>query len=318
MEYHCTNILPKSTSVTELKQFLSLIGYTKYSERPLRFFFFKRDHYKYHTGVDIEIERGKRSIEVETWTYLTSNSYDRDYQIITVRQLRARFGGNFETMAGINRFPSVHLPTRLGAESGCYIAFSRFQTNLGRLKVFLSTREVSNFPPPENARRPRDHHPLILSNNLVVPFLVAALEDFFRSSFVALLQYSGARSTMFSRVRLTPDDLLDISSDARTVEAAFARHLSFQNLSRICGHFKELDKGLDLRKILNKRVKKSRQSMFDSLKSLIEHRHELIHRSRLDPDYFNKNVQRDMLCVQETVSSIYEFFLDYFKWQSPE
>jgi hypothetical protein len=265
MENHCINIFPSSAKLAEVKKFLSLLGYMKYSERPLRYYYFERDNYKYHTGVDAEVNRYDESVEVETWIYSESNSFDRDYQVLTIRELKARFGGYFQSDVGRNRFPRITLPTRVGAESGCYLAFSRFQVNLARIKVFLSTRETPNFPPPEQDNRPRDRHPIILSNNLIVPFLVAAMEEFFRSCFVALLQCSRSKRRSFSRARLTADDLIDLSDGVRTVENAYARHLSFQRIDKLCDNFKEIDDRIDLEKLLRKHARRSKESLLTHL-----------------------------------------------------
>lgn len=315
MENYCTNILPKKVTLVALKQFLLLLGYQREQGKPLSFYFFKRDDYKYYSGVEAEIERAIDHLEIKTWIDPNANSFDLDYQVFTIQQLKAHFGGSFETDAGTNKIEWVDLPSRIGAESGCYLAFSRFQTNVGRIKVFLSTRGISNFPPPEIDRRSRNRHPAILSNNLIVPFLVATMEDFFRSSFVALLQYSEAKGKLLSKARLTSEDLVDISSQNTTVESAFARHLSFQNIDRICGHFKDLNGGLDLNHALGKKIKKSNLSMLVALRELLDRRNKLIHQTRLDPDYLDKRVKRDLQCVEQAVSAVYAMFIKFFDWQ---
>lgn len=72
--------------------------------------------------------------------------------------------------------------------------------NLIKAKIFQDAREFPRHP--ERKRKgigfPFDLEPRTLANNLLAPFLVAAIEDYFKSTFVALLRYSN-RKEQFSR-----------------------------------------------------------------------------------------------------------------------
>ncbi|MGD0591640.1 MAG: hypothetical protein ABSA44_12725 [Bacteroidota bacterium] len=316
MECNCINTFPKKTKLSDITKFLSFLGYDKYGGNPPYFIFYKRDRYKYHSGVSAEILRDYDNvIQVSTWIEIESNSYDYDYQKFTVKELKTRFGGSFSTDVGKNRFPRKYFSTRIDAESGCYIAYTRFQANLGTIKSFLSTREYKNFPEPEKDNRPLVKHPVIVSNNLIVPFLVAATEDYFRSSFVALFQYSDKRKIFLKKAHLTDEDLINISMGNQTVENAVAYHLSFQDIGKICDNFNQLDRKINFRRILENKSKRQGYSLFNAFENIVEHRHRLVHRSRLDPYYYDRCVQRDLKITGKIISSVYNLFLKTYGWQ---
>ena len=53
------------------------------------------------------------------------------------------------------------------AESRCYIAYDVFQSNLGKISTYILTKNFPNFPPPSTIHWENEHHPEIISNNLV-------------------------------------------------------------------------------------------------------------------------------------------------------
>ena len=92
------------------------------------------------------------------------------------------------------------------------LAFQRFEMAMSLAELYLSSRRF-----PENFRKfPFDdflaaHSPWVLSNNLLLPYLVSVLEDYFKSTFVALLKYSDRKEKILKSARLEADQLLRLS-----------------------------------------------------------------------------------------------------------
>jgi hypothetical protein len=122
-------------------------------------------------------------------------------------------------------------------------------------------------------------NPMILANNLLLPFLTAALEDFFKSAFVALLRYSDRKRAVFKGARVASSNLARVSDGVLTIEEAVAESLPFQKISMICEHFKALDPHLDIAGCLKRPYRRRRESLLHSLDGMVERRHSLIHQN---------------------------------------
>lgn len=60
-----------------------------------------------------------------------------------------------------------------------------------------------------------------------MPFLVAAVEDYFKSTFVALLRYAPKKASFLKGVRSQGDQLLAIADGKHTVEEQVVETLPF-------------------------------------------------------------------------------------------
>ena len=89
-------------------------------------------------------------------------------------------------------------------------------------------------------------NPRLLSNNLLVPYMIAVWEEFFRATFTACLKYSDQREAALKRARLTHTDLERIVIGSVQIEQSVAEVFSFQRPSVITRNFKLLDPKLDL------------------------------------------------------------------------
>lgn len=102
-------------------------------------------------------------------------------QNLTLSRLREYLGGHFVTDCGRNRyfqFAGDHLEP---PEAGCAVAFSRFGHNMIKMGIYIENRRfegkqweiVGQFDYIDNI------NPRIFSNNMLVPFMVAAMEEYF-------------------------------------------------------------------------------------------------------------------------------------------
>ena len=147
--------------------------------------------YMYYSGVFLEIEDNTNNYSIHLWTDLLNHSYA--HHIEYENHCIEMFKKYFKCKKRNDYWGSENLVyeglKREKAESGCYLAYDLFKSNLGKVKTFIFTKNFSQYPPTNDVRVTLSHHPEIISNNLVVPFIISSLETYFRSTFLALFRY---------------------------------------------------------------------------------------------------------------------------------
>ena len=124
----------------------------------------------------------------------------------------------------------------------------------------------------------------VLLNGLL-PFLVAAIEHFFRECFEILLKYDdGARAILENQNRkISFAEASALTRNQLTIERIASDWYSFQNLDSVQKAFKEVF-GIDVWKAIRRRKKigKRMPILSDALKNLIGARHGVVHHFTLD------------------------------------
>lgn len=289
MSYTSEHILGPGASIQDVREFVSLLGFKKAGVlssveygRFEEYWYFDETDYRSWSGVELAIHRLKDGrVVVSTGSTIGRSYYDLSHQNFTISALRRRFKGDFRTDEGKGRYLRPEAEPTSPPASGCHLAFNRFGSNL--IKAAL-LHEARAFPehPPKMWKFLSDMDPRLLANNTLVPFLVAALEDYFKSTFVALLKYSPRKEAFLRGVRLQGEQLAAISDGMTTVEEKICETLPFQRISAVCRHFEALDPKLDIAGPLRKPYRKRRVSFFDQLEGIVLSRHNFIHRAILD------------------------------------
>ena len=155
--------------------------------------------------------------------------------------------------------------------------------------------------------------PRTIARNLSVPFLVAIMEEYFRATFVALATYNENRNKVFSGIRLTAAELVPFNSTVSMVEA-IAQRLSFQDLKKVHSHFRALDDKVDILGWLRKPYRRRKETPFDALTRLIEHRHALVHRAEVESRYGKEEAWRDIDIMLRGVHRIYLNLSKQYSW----
>ncbi len=315
------NYLPVGTRRADVEEFLSLLGYErlprdevskKLNGTPFRYF--RREDYKFVSGLYAEVYTGKSGrLEVDTRTTIWRSKYESDLHNFMIKQLKKRFGGEFASDNGKGRYLVYKGPVREKAEAGCYLAFSKFTNNWVLVRIFLQARHFE-FSEPKGIDWLDINNPVIVSNNMTVPFLVAALEDYFRSTYVALLKYSSARSSVFKNARLSGDELTAISNGDISIEEAVAKWMSFQDVKRICQHFKELNHKIDVAVVLGKPYRNRKESLYQAIERIVKHRHLVIHQSQLNPKYTTEALEHDVKTMEIAVKRVYASLVSLYGW----
>ncbi|MBI1818089.1 MAG: hypothetical protein HYR72_24175 [Deltaproteobacteria bacterium] len=290
MSYCSSNSLEPGTKVNDVIEFVRLLRYrpegSLSSEEVGRlrcFHWFDEADYRSWSGIELSIHETQGTVQVETRTPIGRSYYDLSHQNDTIRLLRKHFGGSFVTDEGRGRYQRPGSGPPSPAASGCHLAFQRFGANLITCHVYFRDRE---FKSPKRKRPTGVYvmdftNPWLISNNLLLPYLVAITEDYWKSTFIPLLRYSSKKEAILRSGRLTAEHLAAVSDGRRSVEEALVEALPFQRVSAACRHFSALDPNLDFAGVLRKPYRRRRQSLFESLEQMTEIRHELVHRARL-------------------------------------
>lgn len=322
----CTNYFPKGTRSSDVEEFLLLLGFKRGKKGPFSgmmgspFYYFKDDDYRHITGLYVELYRDKEDAsQLKLWTRTTiwRSKFDSDLHNNTVRQLRKRFGGHFESDYGRNRYFPFDGPAREKAEAGAYQAYSLFYSNLQRASHFIGYADLLN--DSQYKIQGIDFidlmNPRILSANVMVPFLLSAVEEYFRSLYIALLRYSDSREKIIQSARLQGAEICAIDRGEMTVPEAVAKWMNFQEMAKVNAAFKALDSKLDLHGILKKPVGRRRESPWDGLVRLVAQRHSLIHGAELEVQYTPKKLKSDIALVESAVWRIYQELIKIYRWQ---
>ena len=202
MSYEAVSIVQPHTSHRRIAEFLLSIGYARvpvvpfwYSEsaHSAHSWYDARD-YRSHVGVYAEIASPDDQLIVYLRSNIGASYWDLEKLNGTLRHIRKNFGGGFESDHGKNRYFPLPEERPVPEESGCEFAHLRFEAAITRATLHLSSRRF----PDTFERFPFDllptQSPWILSNNLLLPYIVSVLEDYFRSTYVALAKYSDRKT----------------------------------------------------------------------------------------------------------------------------
>lgn len=205
------------------------------------------------------------------------------------------------------------------AEAGCLYAYLSFENSMAKIGVYLANRNIRMPEPTRSQIRQfpflAEVNPVIISNNILLPYLVAAIEDYFKNTFIALLRYSPKKLSILKNAKILPEDLDSIASNELTVFDAIVRTMSFQNVNKLCASFKQLDDRLDIYGILQKPYRRRKETFFKSLERIFSSRHSLIHQNQMVIDYLTADVERDVRYVREAIRRIYDGIQRHHRWR---
>lgn len=328
MGYDCTSSFPKGTKRNEVEDFLILLGYELFNKKSnddeiiREFSYFEKKDFRSITGIYAHLSQDKLSKEIKLWTRTTiwRSKFDSDFHNHTIKQLKLRFGGHFITDFGKNRYFKFSGVVREKAESGVYHAYSRFENNFKRIHLFINFSDLKN-----NEKHPihKDnefidlnyYNPKITTTNIIVPYLLSAIEDFFRSVFIALLIYSENKEKIISNARVQSAELIDIDNGILSVCEAVAKWMNFQEMTKVNQSFKQLDKNIDIQGVLLKPNGRRKETDLQLFERLIDHRHSLIHRAEITIDYYPDDLIKDIRLINRAIWNIYAHIRHVYNWQ---
>lgn len=283
MSYESTSILDSNVRIKEVHDFIKLLGY-KYQDilnteelgKIRNYHWFESKDYKSISGVELSIYNFDNKLYVTTRTVASRSYHDLKQQNETIRLLRRYFGGTFRTDEGQGRYLLLQGGAPNPAAVGCHLAFSSFGANLIRVRQYFNNRKFG-----DEQQKPTGiywfdrYNPRILSNSFILTFLVSISEDYWKSTYIALLKYSDNKESTLKGAKISSDRLVQISNGELTIEEGFAESMSFAKISNVCKYFKSFD--LDFASILRKPYRRRKKNLFDSLEEMTSIRNTIVH-----------------------------------------
>jgi len=309
-----TFYLPKGVRRQNLEEFLSLLGYEKYSApqylRDLKatcFHYFSPRPYESLQGVTFTVAVEDGAIVAYGRNNIWRNRSDNDFHNYTLKHLRKRFRGYFISDYGKNRYFPYDGIHRENDESGCYIEAERALNQLKEINVILMARGVSQTPVQKGDMIWMNQmHPDVILGNLAVVHFLSTIENFFKNTYVALLTFSKRKSELMRASKIRDLDLVGVADGTMRVEQAFANGLNFQEVDAICRNFDQLDQSLAIRQELRKRHGRRKENFFSFMERIANHRHRFVHHAEKYIDYDLQSLKRDLAFCELLIHRIYK------------
>lgn len=314
MSYTSESELPKGTVLRRVLEVIDLLEYKpsaddfKIPHRVGSYYWYEYNDYRSWTGVELSVYRENGQIRIDTRSRSSRSFWDLKHQNKTLKLIRDLFGGHFITDAGRNRCWIPENPPPSPLSSGCYLARWRFHNALGKANVYLMTRNLKGGiarEAPSGLAFMDEFNPRLLSNNLLIPFITAIWEEYFRATFAVVLKYSENRSVVLKKARLSHTQLEKVAAENWPIEQAVSECFSFQRPSLIGDNFRMIDNRLDIAAALRKPYRRRKITLFDSIEAMVEKRNIFVHEGEIDLSLYDKNLKRTLSDIVEAIDRSY-------------
>lgn len=314
MSYESVNTLSSQAKMVKVQELIELLGYKKSIEKPhipeikAIYYWFEQNEYRSWSGIGLQISKKEGQLEVYTRTSSSSSYWDNLQQNKTIKMLREYFGGYFVTDAGRNRYHHPEKPIPSTTSSGCFLARWRFHNALTKVHVYMQNRNLAGpicRDEPSGFEFLDDLNPRLLSNNLILPYVIAVWEEYFRSTFEVLFNTLDNKENVLKEVRLTAHHLEPFADDIIPFSRAVSGYFSFQRPSLISRNFKLVRKDIDITGALRKPYRRRKISLFNSIEILIENRNSFVHEGKMDTKLFDVKIKSIINDITEAVNRTY-------------
>lgn len=307
-------IQKNNATLSDVDRLLKLLGYTKYNGA---YRFFIDDDYKYYCPIWArKNNKSNKEYVIDVRTQIWASSYDLKKINETLYCFKKYLKATFYTDVGKNRyFEEAELLDK--AEAGCYYAADRLFNHFSDLK-----RAIAIFPKDSEAEKAISKIGVISANsinaNVYTAYLCSIVEEYFRTTYIALLKYSNKKEKIMSSNKLFEHDLRMVLNGEESIEEAYARTLSFQNIEKICDNFRKLDQKLDISKPLKKSYHRRKESLYESVNRMLEHRHGIIHRLDFNNNYYSNNLSKDINDTIKIIKRVYNYLCEKYNWEKQD
>lgn len=325
MSYTSESEFPKGSTLAQVRELIELLGYKRSDDNlkvPSRvgcYFWYNEEHYRSYTGVELDLYRKPNGKIIATTRSRAGRSYwDLEQQNRTLKLFRDLMGASFTTDAGRNRYWRPDEPPPPALASGCFLARWRFHNDVGRAKVYLMNRKLEGQLSQDKSSGfgfMDQINPRLLSNNFLLPYIIAIWEEYFRATFAACLKYSNQREAALKRTRLNHSDLEKLALGSQPIERAVAESFSFQRPSAIHENFRLLDQKLDIGAALKKPYRRRKTHLFASIEALVEDRNEFVHTGRMNIEFFDSELKAALSDMDVAVNRAYETLGQHYKFK---
>lgn len=322
MSFESRNIIDSSVNIKDVKSFIELLGYKFIHRRSIEslgivneYLWFEHNDYKSTSGVELAIYTFENSIKVYTRTSISRSYYDLEQQNKTIKLLKKHFGGSFISDFGKGRYLVDNITAKEPSDSGCSLAFNNFGMNLIRAKIYFDSRDFGERNNEPSGIFWLDRvNPKLLSNNFILIFLVSIFEDYWKSTYIALLKYSQNKEAVLKNGRISAERLVQISNNQLTIEEGFVESMSFAKISNTCKHFKIIDAKLDFAGLLRKPIRNGKKSLYDSLEEMTDIRNKIVHEASSPIILEEKYIKSSINVLQTSIDLCYKALTKSRSW----
>lgn len=323
MSYCSENILPINTSIKSIKQVIELLGYQKtgpfYKEPKLRGSYIWIGNEEFLASVEIVLSIWKYDdhISVTTESSRGRSYWDLEWQNKTISTIKTIFGGNFITTEGSNEYLSFKTePSKIGwSLSVCrYI----FKDSISKTKYYFYNRIIpadSPFTKRSDVGFIDEYNPIILFDNIVIPFIIGCWDSYFRNSYISILKYSETPKEIgIKNINFSPEEYLDVIRQNEKIENIIANKLTFQRPSKIDEIFRRLNPKIDIAGWLRKPYHKRKTTLFDSITEIVEIRNSISHEGIIDTSIMDNQIKKNIKDLDAAVDRVYHGFAQVYKF----
>lgn len=318
MSYCSENRLPLKTPINRLIEVIELLGYKKGAdqlklENQIAFYYWNGDidHISF-VGITLHVYKEEDHILVTTRTRIGRSYWDLQQQNKTISLLKSLFGGSFCTDEGGNRYMKFDIPEPSKLACSLFVARWVFHNALINPSVYLSSRKLTGgFAEQGLTGLPwiDEMNPMVLSNNMLIPYIIGCWESYFRQSFISIVRYAdNIPDKALKNCRISNLELLQATRQPELLVYYLADSLSFQRPTVIAENFKQLNPKIDIASWLRKPYHNRKKTLFDSIADIIDLRDKLVHTGTLSIDVSDQEVKRIIADLTEAANRIYDGF----------
>ena len=315
MSYCSENKLPLTTPLNRLFEVIELLGYKKgvdslKLDNQLAFYYWDGDvdHIPF-VGITLHVLKYEDYISVNTRTRIGRSFWDLQQQNKTISLLKALFGGSFITDEGGNRYMKFDVPEPSKLACSLYVARWVFHNALINPSVYLSSRKLTGDLAEKGLTGFSwldEMNPMVLSNNILIPYIIGCWETYFRQSYISVIRYAdNIPEKALKNCRVRSADLLKAARNPELLIYYLADSLSFQRPSVIAENFKQLNAKIDIASWLRKPYHNRKKPLFDSITEIIDQRDSLVHTGALSLDVSDQEVKRILNDLSEAADRVY-------------
>ena len=327
MSYCSENRLPLTTPIKRLFEVIELLGFQKVRD-PLKiegqigaFIWVGNNNDITYVGLELYVYKEDEYISVQTRTRAGRSYWDLRQQNKTISLLRSLFGGSFTTDEGTNRYMTFDVPEPSKMACSLYLDRWRFNNAILKPRIYLNSRNMTGDIAKEGSTGLPwldDINPRILSNNMLLPYLIGCWESYFRNSFISIVKYANnVSSRALKNCRISTVEYMKVIHGEVALESVLADSLSFQRPNIISENFRALDSRIDIAAWLKKPYHKRKKSLFDSITEVVETRDVIVHTGMTDISIFDKQIQGIIDDLIAAVDRVYRGFGDVFSFEPP-
>ena len=280
-----------------------------------------------YVGIELNVKHVENNkIVIETRTRAGRSFVELQHQNQTIKVIKNFFGGYFTTDYGKNKLldPEDCNPERTDLAMAIYVQRWIFHNALTPLKIYAEFIDANVHKTSKAGDLYSDKvgvlpfidflRPIVVSNNIQLPYLIGAWENYIKNVFLSVLKYGNTENKLLKPEKLSADDLLKIKNGEADVEECIVNKLSFQRPRTIISNFKSLDSKLDIGAIFYKPYKRRKKSLYDQIDEIIELRNKIVHDGFLETHLTQKDVLRFTENITEVSDRLYKLLGDKYNF----